>query len=80
VENPRRRVDISTIDTSVSRARQLRDEPQSGRYPTRGYQQCQTSREHDAVDQADIKNEMSPEKSGPRKELTIREARRAQST
>jgi hypothetical protein len=36
-------MDISTIDTSVPRARQLRDEPQSGRYPTRGYQQRQPS-------------------------------------
>ena len=27
-------MDISTTDTSVPRARQLRDEPQSGRYPT----------------------------------------------
>jgi transposase len=47
-------MDISTIDTSVSRARQLRDEPQSGRYPTRGYQQRQPSLERGAADQTDL--------------------------
>ena len=50
-------MDISTIDTSVPRARQLRDEPQSGRYPTRGYQQRQPSRERGAADQTDLKHE-----------------------
>ncbi len=49
-------MDISTIDTSVPRARQLRDEPQSGRYPTRGYQQRQPSLERGAADQMDLKN------------------------
>ena len=46
-------MDISTIDTSVPRARQLRDEPQSGRYPTRGYQQRQPSLKRGAADPAD---------------------------
>ena len=50
-------MDISTTDTSVPRARQLRDEPQSGRYPTRGYQQRQPSLERGAADQTDLKNE-----------------------
>ena len=50
-------MDISTIDTSVPRARQLRDEPQSGRYPTRGYQQRQPSLERGAADQRDLKND-----------------------
>ena len=49
-------MDISTTDTSVARARQLRDEPQSGRYPTRGYQQRQPSLERGAADQTDLKN------------------------
>jgi hypothetical protein len=55
-------MDISTIDTSVPRARQLRDEPPSGRYPTRGYQQRQPSLERGVADQTDLKNE------GPGKE------------
>ena len=50
-------MDLSTIETSVPRARQLRDEPQSGRYPTRGYQQRQPSLERGAADQTDLKNE-----------------------
>jgi hypothetical protein len=50
-------MDISTIDTSAPRARQLRDEPQSGRYSTRGYQQRQPSLERGAADQTDLKNE-----------------------
>jgi hypothetical protein len=50
-------MDISSTDTSVPRARQLRDEPQSGRYPTRGYQQRQPSLERGAADQTDLKNE-----------------------
>ena len=50
-------MDISTTDTSVPRARQLRDEPQSGRYPTRGYQQRQPSLKRGAADQTDLKNE-----------------------
>ena len=36
-------------DASSFRARQLRDEPQSGRYPTRGYQQRQPSLERGAA-------------------------------
>jgi hypothetical protein len=47
-------MDISIIDTSVPRARQLRDEPQSGRYPTRGYQQRQPSLKRAAADQTDL--------------------------
>ena len=35
----------------------LRDEQQSGRYPTRGYQQRQPSLERGAADQTDLKNE-----------------------
>jgi len=50
-------MDISTTDTSVPRARQLRDEPQSGRYPTRGYQQRQPSLERGAADPTDLTNE-----------------------
>lgn len=50
-------MDISTIDTSVSRARKLRDEPQSGRYPTRGYQQRQPSLERGVADQTDMNND-----------------------
>ena len=50
-------MDISHIDTSVPRARQLRDEPQSGRYPTRGYQQRQPSLKRGAADQTDLTNE-----------------------
>ena len=50
-------MDISTTDTSVPRARQLRDEPQSGRYPTREYQQRQPSLKRDAADQTDLKND-----------------------
>ncbi len=56
-------MDIGTIDTSVPRARQLRDEPQSGRYPTRGYQQRQPSLKRGAADQMDRQNE-EPGKSG----------------
>lgn len=59
-------MDISSIDTSAPRARQLRDEPQSGRYPTRGYQQRQPSLERGAADQTDLKNEKLG-KSGLRK-------------
>jgi hypothetical protein len=50
-------MDLSTIETSVPRARKLRDEPQSGRYPTRGYQQRQPSLERGAADPTDLKNE-----------------------
>jgi hypothetical protein len=50
-------MDIRTTDTSAPRARQLRDEPQSGRYPTRGYQQRQPSLKRAAADQTDPKNE-----------------------
>ena len=49
-------MDVCTIDMSEPRARQLRDEPQSGRYPTRGYQQRQPSLERGAADQADLKS------------------------
>lgn len=63
-------MDIGTIDTSVPRARQLRDEPQSGRYPTRGYQQRQPSLKRGAADQMDLTNE-EPGKSGTEKELTM---------
>ncbi len=47
---------------------QLRDAPQSGRYPTRGYQQRQPSRERGVADQTDLMNE-EPGKSGHRGEL-----------
>ena len=57
-------MDISTIDTSVPRARQLRDEPQSGRYPTRGYQQRQPSLERGAADQTDLKNKKERAEKG----------------
>ena len=56
-------MDISIIDTSVPRARQLRDEPQSGRYRTREYQQRQPSLERGVADQTDLKIK-SPEKAG----------------
>ena len=59
-------MDIRTIDTSAPRARQLR-EPQSGWYPTRGYQQRQPSLKRAVADQTDLKNE-EPGKSGRRKE------------
>ena len=49
-------MDVSPADTSESRARQLRDEPQSVRYPTREYQQRQPSLERGAADQTDLKN------------------------
>ena len=62
-------MDINTIDTSVPRARQLRDEPQSGRYPTRGYQQRQPSLKRGAADQTNLRNE-EHRKSVLRKELT----------
>ena len=62
-------MDISTIDTSVPRARPLRDEPQSGRYPTRGYQQRQPSLERGAADQMDLKHDEHG-KRVLRKELT----------
>lgn len=60
-------MDIRTIDTSEPRARQLRDEPQSGRYPTRGYQQRQPSLERGAADQRDLMNP-EPGKRGLRKD------------
>ena len=50
-------MDIGTTDTSVPRARQLRDEPQSGRYPTRGYQQRQPSLKRAVADQTDLTND-----------------------
>ncbi len=71
-------MDIRTTDTSVSRARQLRDEPQSGRYPTRGYQQRQPSLERGAADQMDLKHD-EHEKSVLRQErTTMRRERSAQ--
>jgi hypothetical protein len=66
-------MDISTTDTSVPRARQLRDEPQSGRYSTRGYQQRQPSLERGAADQTDLNNP-EPGQSGRRTELMHDEA------
>jgi hypothetical protein len=63
-------MDLRPTETSVPRARQLRDEPQSGRYPTRGYQQRQPSLERGAADQTDLKNE-GHGKSVLRKELTM---------
>jgi hypothetical protein len=39
---------------SVPRARQLRDEQQSGRYPIREYQQRQPSLKRGAADQTDL--------------------------
>jgi hypothetical protein len=68
-------MDLSTTETSVPRARQLRDEPQSGRYPTRGYQQRQPSLERGAADQTDVKNE-EPGQSGLRKDTHDGEAGR----
>ena len=62
-------MDISTIDTSVPRARQLRDEPQSGRYPTRGYQQRQPSLERAVADQTDLMKD-EPGTSGLRRGRT----------
>ena len=59
-------MDVSIIDTSEPRARQLRDEPQSGRYPTRGYQQRQPSLERGVADQTDLKNKE------PRKERALK--------
>ena len=56
-------MDIGIIDTSEPRARPLRDEPQSGRYPTRGYQQRQPSLTRGAADQMDPQNE-APGQSG----------------
>ncbi len=50
-------MDVSAADTSEPRARQLRDEPQSVRYPTREYQQRQPSLERGAADQMDLKHE-----------------------
>jgi hypothetical protein len=50
-------MDVSPADMSAPRARQLRDEPQSVRYPTRGYQQRQPSLERGVADPADLKHE-----------------------
>jgi hypothetical protein len=47
-------MDVSLADTSVPRARQLRDEQQSGRNPTREYQQRQPSLKRGAADQTDL--------------------------
>ena len=54
---------------SAPRARQLRDEPQSVRYPTRGYQQRQPSLERGVADQTDLKNDKHG-KSVLKRELT----------
>ena len=62
-------MDISITDTSVPRARQLCDEPQSGRYSTRGYQQRQPSLERGAAGQMDLKHDEHGQ-SVLRKELT----------
>ena len=73
-------MDIGTIDTSEPRARQLRDEPQSGRYPTRGYQQRQPSLERGAADRTDLKIK-SPGKSGLiRNAIALRRYRSVQLT
>jgi hypothetical protein len=50
-------MDVSHADTSDPRARPLRDEPQSVRYPTREYQQRQPSLERGVADQTDLKND-----------------------
>ena len=50
-------MDISATDTSVPGASQLRDEPQSGRYSTRGYRQRQPSLERGVADRTDLKHE-----------------------
>ena len=50
-------MDISTTDTSGPRARQLRDEPQSGRSSIRGYQQRQPSLERGVADRTDLTTE-----------------------
>jgi len=50
-------MDVSEADTSDPRARPLRDEPQSVRYPTREYQQRQPSLERGVADQTDLKND-----------------------
>ena len=73
-------MDIGTIDTSEPRARQLRDEPPSGRYPTRGYQQRQPSLERGAAGQTDLNNPQ-PGKSGLRRySHTMRRENSAQLT
>ena len=65
-------MDIGIADTSEPRARQLRDEPQSGRYPTRGYQQRQPSLERGAADQRDLKNPTPRRAGGQRHSWTMR--------
>jgi len=65
-------MDDSIIDMSEPRARQLRDEPQSGRYPTRGYQQRQPSLERGVADQTDLKNEEHEERAGERNSRSMR--------
>ena len=54
---------------SAYRARQLRDEPQSVRYPTREYQQRQPSLERGVADQTDLNNDEHGQ-SRLREELT----------
>ena len=68
-------MDIRTIDTSVPRARQLRDEPQSGRYPTRGYQQRQPSLKRSAADQTDLTNEEHEKERAEKGLTTVRSGR-----
>jgi len=65
-------MDIGPPDTSAPRARQLRDEPQSVRYPTRGYQQRQPSLERGAADQTDLKNEEHGKSVLRKKLITMR--------
>jgi hypothetical protein len=59
-------MDVRTIDMSEARARQLRDEPQSGRYSTRGYQQRQPSLERGVADQTDLQNDEHEERADQR--------------
>ena len=72
-------MDVSVSDMSAPRARQLRDEPQSVRYPTRGYQQRQPSLERGVADQTDLKHEQH-EQSVLRKERMMRRERSAHLT
>lgn len=72
-------MDVSASDMSAPRARQLRDEPQSVRYPTRGYQQRQPSLERGVADQTDLKNDEHG-KSVLRKERVMRREKSAHLT
>lgn len=68
-------MDIRMPDTSDARARQLRDEPQSGRYPTRGYQQRQPSLERGVADQTDLKIKSSARAGSEKDSTTLRRER-----